>query len=448
VKLISRSFIIAALLIASASSYAQTLPASYEIGTWPHFCSAAVSYTFDDNCPNQLAIAVPMFNEYGFPMTLFTVTSKSWGWQANWAGLQAAALKGHEIASHTVSHNSLSSSTTPANDSLQRYELSASRDTINARITGQQCVTIAYPNCVTGINAVVQQYYFAARICSGVIEPKTPNNYMGISSFVCGDAGATKTGADFKARLASAASSKGWVVYLIHGINGTESGAYSPIKADTIRVTLDYLKANTDKFWVATFANAARYARERNAATLTETSVQDTVIALTLTDTLDNALYNMPVTFRRPLPTNWISATGTQKGKVMNTTVVDISGTKYIVFDAMPDGGDILLVKSTVTAVGRVENTTPSNYFLGQNYPNPFNPDTDIRYQISTGTQVSLKVFDTVGKEVAMLVNGFKEAGMYTVKFSAQNTGLQSGIYFYHLEAGKFSDTKKMTLLK
>jgi peptidoglycan/xylan/chitin deacetylase (PgdA/CDA1 family) len=446
--MVTRLTFVAALLMMCAHSQAQTLPVSYEVGTWPHFCSVAVSYTFDDNCPNQLAIAVPMFNEYGFPLTLFTVTNKSWGWPANWAGLQAAALKGHEIASHTVSHNSLSSATTPDNDALQRYELGASRDTINAHIPGNQCVTIAYPNCVTGMDTVVQRYYFAARICSGNIEPKTPNNYMRISSFICGSQGSVKTSADFKAKLTSATTPKGWVDYLFHGINGTESGAYSPIAADTIRASLDYLKANKDKFWVGTFANVARYARERNAATLTETSVQDTVIALQLTDTLDNTLYNMPVTFRRPLPTSWISATASQAGKPVSAAVVDVNGVKFVMFDVMPDGGDILLVKSNVTAVGHVETAMPSNYLLEQNYPNPFNPETDIRYQVAIGGHVSLKVFDAVGKEVAMLVNGYKAAGMYTVKFSAQNAGLQSGTYFYSLRAGNFVDTKKMTLLK
>lgn len=443
-KLLSINIFLVIVLIGSSASFGQKLPAAYEVGTWPHFCTAAVSYTFDDNCPNQLAIAVPMFNEYGFPLTLFTVTNTNWGWPANWTGLQAAALKGHEIASHTASHASYSS----INDSVQRYESTTSQNAINARIPGQQCVTLAYPNCNLGNSTLVQQYYFAARGCSGQVEGKTPANYMNISSIICGTQGSVKTSADFKSRETSAANSRGWVVYLFHGINGTESGAYSPIAADTIRASLEYLKANKNIFWVATFGNAARYARERNCITLTETSVQDTVIALQLTDTLDNAIYNYPVTFQRPLPANWFSARGIQNGTVIPTSIVEINTVKYVMFDAKPDGGDILLVQSSATGVGRLESTLPSNYFLDQNYPNPFNPETDIRYQIGAGGHVSLKVFDAIGKEVAVLVNGYRDAGVYSSKFSALSARLQSGIYFYRMEAGSFSDTKKMTLLK
>jgi hypothetical protein len=169
---------------------------------------------------------------------------------------------------------------------------------------------------------------------------------MNISSIICGTQGSVKTSADFMSRVTSAASTHGWVVYLFHGINGTEPGAYSPIEADTIRASLDYLNANKDKFWVATFANAARYARERNCISLSETSVHDSSITLQLTDTLDNMLYNIPVTLRRPLPMNWISAHGTQNGTPIATAIREINAVKYIVFDAMPDGGTISLLKS------------------------------------------------------------------------------------------------------
>ena len=85
-------------------------------------------------------------------------------------------------------------------------------------------------------------------------------------------------------------------------------------------------------------------------------------------------------------------------------------------------------------------------YRVYQNYPNPFNPTTTIKYQISTSGIVSLKVYDILGREVAILVNEEKPAGSYEVVFTASS--LASGIYFYKLQTGLFVETKKMILLK
>ena len=171
-------------IVSSPGGIARTSAVSFDIAQWQGYRSAAVSYTFDDNCPNQLAIAVPMFDQFGFKLTLFTVTSSSWGWQANWTGLQNAANEGHEIASHTIDHQSLSG----LNDAQQQTELQVSRDTINARIRGQACLTFAYPNCVTGNSTLVKSYYVAARGCSGQVVSTTPGDFMNISSFVGSEA--------------------------------------------------------------------------------------------------------------------------------------------------------------------------------------------------------------------------------------------------------------------
>lgn len=92
------------------------------------------------------------------------------------------------------------------------------------------------------------------------------------------------------------------------------------------------------------------------------------------------------------------------------------------------------------------ETIIPEKYQLSQNYPNPFNPNTTIKYSLPENSFVNLKVYDVTGREVSELVNGEKQAGNYIVNFSAQN--LPSGIYFYTLISGNFSDTKKMVILK
>lgn len=88
----------------------------------------------------------------------------------------------------------------------------------------------------------------------------------------------------------------------------------------------------------------------------------------------------------------------------------------------------------------------PAKYELEQNYPNPFNPTTTIKYSIAKQGNVSLKVYDMLGSEVATLVNEEKPVGVYEINFNASN--LASGIYFYKIQAGSFVETKKMIFLK
>jgi len=91
-------------------------------------------------------------------------------------------------------------------------------------------------------------------------------------------------------------------------------------------------------------------------------------------------------------------------------------------------------------------NLQPDEFSVSQNYPNPFNPSTTIQYTIPESGNVKLKVFNSIGEEVATLVNNFKEAGSYKVTFNANE--LSSGIYYYKIESGYFTSAKKMNLLK
>jgi aryl-phospho-beta-D-glucosidase BglC (GH1 family) len=88
----------------------------------------------------------------------------------------------------------------------------------------------------------------------------------------------------------------------------------------------------------------------------------------------------------------------------------------------------------------------PKEFRLEQNYPNPFNPTTIIYYQIPAGTNVVLRVYDTLGRKVQTLVDEYQDAGNYSVQFNASN--LPNGVYYYRLETGTYQDTKKLLLLK
>jgi len=321
------------LLITVNTVYSGTIASPYEVGNWPGFRTAAVSYTFDDNCKNQLALAVPMFDEFGYKLTLFTIT----GWNPDWIGLQKAANEGHEIASHTVTHPNASGMAIEQ----QTKELVESQNVINSHITGQKCLTLAYPYCSPSDLALTSQHYIAARHCQGFIEGSTPRDFYQISSLICGSQGSIKTAADFNSKFESAAVSKGWCVFLIHGIDN--DGGYSPLSSTVLRSSLQYLDARRSTFWVSTFGNVVRYIRERNDVSIKELSNQGDHITLQLTDTLDNAIYNYPITIRRPLPDGWLAVKVLQNGQAVNASIVKSDSVKYVVFDAVPNGGDIII---------------------------------------------------------------------------------------------------------
>ncbi|MDI6804607.1 MAG: YCF48-related protein [Bacteroidota bacterium] len=99
------------------------------------------------------------------------------------------------------------------------------------------------------------------------------------------------------------------------------------------------------------------------------------------------------------------------------------------------------------TGVGVKNNyNNPNQFYLNQNYPNPFNPSTVIKWQSPVSGHQTLKVYDLLGNEVVALLNEYKTAGSYEVEFNASN--LTSGVYFYRLTAGTFTETKKLVLLR
>ncbi len=93
-------------------------------------------------------------------------------------------------------------------------------------------------------------------------------------------------------------------------------------------------------------------------------------------------------------------------------------------------------------------NVLPDRYELFQNFPNPFNPETIIRYQVPNNNIVTIKIFDILGREIAVVFNDYQSAGEHSIIFNALNYSIASGVYFYRMQSGKFSSTKKLIIAK
>ena len=115
--------------------------------------------------------------------------------------------------------------------------------------------------------------------------------------------------------------------------------------------------------------------------------------------------------------------------------------------ERIDEGREIIIRDKEVTTLRITkQQTIPVTYNLEQNYPNPFNPSTTIKFSLPEATNVTIKIYNTLGQKVADLVNTNLEAGWYSYQWDARN--MATGIYIYELRTNKFISTKKMVLIK
>lgn len=140
---------------------------------------------------------------------------------------------------------------------------------------------------------------------------------------------------------------------------------------------------------------------------------------------------------------NWTSVGAGMPNTTINTLIVSGS---YIFAGALSGMVYKRTLSEMITPVNPVSSEIPVDFSMSQNYPNPFNPTTNVKIQMPKGGFVKLTVFDITGKEVKILVNEYLSAGTYNVDFDASLNS--SGIYFYTITVGDFSQTRKMVLIK
>lgn len=133
----------------------------------------------------------------------------------------------------------------------------------------------------------------------------------------------------------------------------------------------------------------------------------------------------------------------------MDLCLTDVVTGGKLASGSLKDGGTMVLINNAVQQLSVAGFEKPSVFSLEQNYPNPFNPSTVITYQLPEAAKVYLAVYDVLGNEVAVLVNGVQQAGTHQAEFSTSlGKGLASGMYVYRLQAGQHTQVRKMLLMK
>ena len=206
------------------------------------------------------------------------------------------------------------------------------------------------------------------------------------------------------------------------------------------------IKANNNKIFAGTWGDGI-YISTDNGATWTQSNNGMTYLLIyAITFDNNNNVYvscGANVFSSKDGGANWVLKNEGLPMDVFGIEVMD----NYLYAGTNTYGVYKRPLSELVTSINDKE-VIPLGYKLEQNYPNPFNPTTTIRYSIPKAGLVALKVYDLQGKEVATLVNEFKQPGNYNSPFSLQNSRLASGIYFYKITSGKYSETKKMIILK
>ncbi len=441
------------------------------IKKWKDDKTAAFSFTFDDCLQSQYDYVFPIFEQFGFKGTFYVITGPLddptgpyWRY-GTWPEFIEMSDSGNEIASHTVTHPHLQN--LPIGDTLTSgtliYELYQSKKSVERKIPGKKCIDLAYPyseydNDVLNYSA---EFYEVARAISDnpVDSLLTGQQWYKIGSRVIEFSLPRNTPSDdldelqeFYDYVDNTVNQGKWGLLQAHDVIPFDSiasaiGSYQPISVQWFNSACQYVseaEANGD-LWVAPVKDITRYMKERECYDYNILSVTDTSIKINITDTLNNNIYNFPLTADIMVPNDWPTVSVFQGAYYDYTSSYSSGGSTIIETSVIPDGGTITLYKGLVSGINDLTQK-PGEFRLYQNYPNPFNPATTISFTLPSDGFISLKIYNSLGEEVKTIEQNYLTSGSHNINFDASN--LPSGVYYYRLNAGSYSAVKKMILLK
>jgi len=292
---------------------------------------AAVSLTVDDNTVPDHAWWIDKCDQYGLHMVWFVIVgshrlNSGNAYFGTWEVFQTNIVdNGQEVQSHTISHKA-DDDVRPADQ--MHWEYSYSRALIDANLTGNRCLTLAYPSG-NGQPAIAAEYYIAARGTTGGANLPHNTNYL-----------FTKAGGlSAIPRLLDPTDTyyaRGWIVPLWHLIQEED---YPALEAN-LAMAADH----SDELWFGSFTEVAQYGQQRDTATLTVTSAEETAgVKMTLTDRMWDDVFDYPLTIKVRLWNTWTTCAATQDGRPVEATLITHEDDTYALVKAVPDRGEIVL---------------------------------------------------------------------------------------------------------
>ncbi|MFM7022910.1 MAG: polysaccharide deacetylase family protein [Flavobacteriales bacterium] len=369
----------------------------YEIANWLDDKSSATVLTFDDWSPGHGPIVVPQLISKKLPGTFFVVANSVWKPQ-DYTIMSNAMTHGIEIANHSKTHPDL----TTLDSAGLETEVNGNKTVLESHVPKLNIITFAYP--FGAENEMVRKKVMEKHIASrGVSQPslwkyslnETHNKYFDLGTVVMSS---SVTGKAFTNHVKKGIKDGGLVTFLFHSVYSSsvnDNWAY-PVKDSLLIECLDSLKTYEDQTWVTTVRDAILYHSEKKSAQLSFISETDTLWRLSFTDALPDSIYNHALTIKLKIPQGKVAALVMQG----NDTLASYIKGKPIMFNAVPDGGEISIVLVEDNSVAIMSSIQQENVF-----PNPTTGQFNLKINSDKDFQATVKIYDSNGKELLSFVD-------------------------------------------
>lgn len=324
-------------------------PGEAALCLWRDDKLAVLSFTIDDNCAMNIDWWLKETAERDLKVTWFLVAGgigkSNPSMNGTWEDWKKVRTAGHGLESHTVTH--LSGSRNMETWKGIEWEYAESRTIIEAGLgDGHRVTSLAYPGgSYPGKNdpEVATRHFAAGRSGKGMLNGPQGLDYLGVNAMSKSNFGERPqnafNNADNLFNPEYKQGYRGWCVVLHHYIKEKD-----PEGGKSVRAELDWAVKHRDKLWIGRFGEVACYAQERETAKLAVIANEPSRIVLSLTDRMDDRIFDVPLTVKVRLPDDWKGATATQKEAPAAVRIVEHEGARFALVEVVPDRGDTVLV--------------------------------------------------------------------------------------------------------
>jgi len=363
---------------------------------------SAFTITIDDNNEQDIPFWQQMQKKYGFKNTWFVITEANKQYNVkSWELFNELVKAGNAVQGHDDQNWYDNPTNEQTNTSIKKYRkrLKKTISKIEKHIKNEKCVTYAYPWGQGNVNEAAK-HFIASRSAIGLLNPADNINFKKVRSISNPHIFKNDSTRNHyilplinkTTQLEDVNYYRGWGSTHFHDIRTNE-------KRKTTDDFLNYLKQKEDKLWISTFPNVAKYAQEYATHQLKVTKNGEDIIEFSLTDDMQDAIFNFPLTVKVRIANNWVNTKATQNGIPIKTKVITYNLNKYALLKVVPDRGNVIL---TATIDENLKKSHPfSRYEIAT-----LRDDYYVTKTISKGAQDLMKARVRIGKSTAQFPKG------------------------------------------
>lgn len=377
----------------------------YQISSVYKFKKGVVSLTFDDGSINQFKVALPLLNKMNLPATFYLITGNIDTTLINY--LYNEDRNKVDIGSHTVNHTDLKN----VDLKTVQSELEDSHEDLINIFGNNSMLTFAYPwgSYNSSVKELVKKNYVAARSANtGYNSISYFDKYsLYVQTFSEGTSYNTAN-----VWLEFAAENGLWLVEMHHDVFN-----------DNFSRHLEYIKMNQDKIWCSTISDFIKYSEEYRNAKVTCDYCNDSIFTIRLDDSLDDNIYDHPLSLKLKIPDNWEEISFSND---IPFETVHSGKNSFVLFEAKPDNTHIIIKPQRVSPYIKETGIKVVSYTS-----NPFTDYFNLTIEISDNVKVRIELFDLNGN--ILFQQKVEDKGVMTYKINGTNLG--DGIYFIRIKS-------------